>query len=121
MRRFIEELKDFSRKGDWILLILCLLTAFGGLVVIASATNAPKFEGNLRYILIQFAAIVLGIMMYAVVSSIDVESLQEHRGAMVVLSGLLPCPEKRAKQKPLCREPGTEVLFVNQKAIKRSC
>lgn len=30
-------------------------------------------------------------------------------------------PEKRAKQKPLCREPGTEVLFVNQKAIKRSC
>ena len=29
MRRFIEELKDFPRKGDWILLILCLLTAFG--------------------------------------------------------------------------------------------
>ena len=89
MRRFIEELKDFSRKGDWILLILCLLTAFGGLVVIASATNAPKFEGNLRYILIQFAAIVLGIMMYAVVSSIDVESLQEHRGAMVVFNTIL--------------------------------
>ena len=89
MRRFIEELKDFPRKGDWILLILCLLTAFGGLVVIASATNAPKFEGNLRYILIQFAAIVLGIMMYAVVSSIDVESLQEHRGAMVVFNTIL--------------------------------
>ena len=89
MRRFIEELKDFPRQGDWILLILCLLTAFGGLVVIASATNAPKFEGNLRYILIQFAAIVLGIMMYAVVSSIDVESLQEHRGAMVVFNTIL--------------------------------
>ena len=25
------------------------------------------------------------------------------------------------KQKPLCRLPGTEVLFVNQTAIKRSC
>lgn len=48
-----------------------------------------------------------------------------HRGSILppcaILSGLLPCPEKRAKQKPLCREPGTEVLFVNQKAIKRSC
>ena len=30
-------------------------------------------------------------------------------------------PIKRAKQKPLCRRSGTGVLFVNQKAIKRSC
>ena len=89
MRRFIEELKDFPKKGDWVLLILCMMTALGGLVVIASATNAPKFEGNLRYILIQLAAIALGVMMYAVVSSIDVESLQEHRGAMVIFNTIL--------------------------------
>ena len=89
MRRFIEELKDFPKKGDWVLLILCMMTALGGLVVIASATNAPKFEGNLRYILIQLAAIALGVMMYAVVSSIDVESLQEHRGAMVIFNTVL--------------------------------
>ena len=72
MHRFFEELKDFPKKGDWVLLILCVITAFGGLVVIASATNAPKFDGNLRYILIQLVAIMLGIGMYAVVSSIDV-------------------------------------------------
>ena len=89
MHRFIEELKDFPRKGDWVLLILCVITAFGGLVVIASATNAPKFEGNLRYILIQLVAILLGMMMYAIVSSIDVESLQEHRGAMVIFNTIL--------------------------------
>ena len=89
MHRFFEELKDFPKKGDWVLLILCMMTSFGGLVVIASATNAPKFEGNLRYILIQLAAIALGIMMYAIVSSIDVESLQEHRGAMVIFNTIL--------------------------------
>ena len=89
MHRFFEELKDFSKKGDWVLLILCVITAFGGLVVIASATNAPKFDGNLRYILIQLVAIMLGIGMYAVVSSIDVEALQEHRMAMVIFNTVL--------------------------------
>ncbi len=89
MHRFFEELKDFPKKGDWVLLILCVITAFGGLVVIASATNAPKFDGNLRYILIQLVAIMLGIGMYAVVSSIDVEALQEHRMAMVIFNTVL--------------------------------
>ena len=89
MHRFFEELKDFPKKGDWVLLILCVITALGGLVVIASATNAPKFDGNLRYILIQLVAIMLGIGMYAVVSSIDVEALQEHRMAMVIFNTVL--------------------------------
>ena len=40
MRRFIEELKDFPKKGDWVLLILCLVTSGFGEIVIASATNA---------------------------------------------------------------------------------
>ena len=89
MHRFFEELKDFPKKGDWVLLILCVITALGGLVVIASATNAPKFDGNLRYILIQLVAIMLGIGMYAVISSIDVEALQEHRMAMVIFNTVL--------------------------------
>ena len=37
MHRFIEELKDFSKKADWVLLIMCLVTAGFGLIVIASA------------------------------------------------------------------------------------
>ena len=30
MRRFLEELKDFRKKGDWVLLILCLIRAVVG-------------------------------------------------------------------------------------------
>ena len=60
-----------------------------GCVVIASATNAPKFDGNLRYILIQILAICLGIFMYALVSSVDLETLSEHRMAMVTFNTLL--------------------------------
>ena len=86
MRRFIEELKDFPKKGDWVLLILCLVTSGFGEIVIASATNAPKFGSNVKYILIQLLAIMLGIMMYAVVSSIDVDFISEHRGVLVAFN-----------------------------------
>ena len=89
MHRFIEELKDFSKKADWVLLILCLVTAGFGLIVIASATNAPKFEGNARYIIIQLVAIGLGVLMFAMVSSIDVDVISEHRMAMLVFNTVL--------------------------------
>ena len=48
MRHFKEELSDFSKKGDWFLPILCLITAGFGCIAVASATNADKFEGNAR-------------------------------------------------------------------------
>ena len=89
MHRYIEELKDFSKKADWVLLILCLITAGFGLIVIASATNAPKFEGNARYIIIQLVAIGLGVLMFALVSSIDVDVISEHRMAMLVFNTVL--------------------------------
>ncbi len=89
MRRFFQELKDFPKKCDWVLLMLCLITAAFGLVVIASATSADKFEGNARYIIIQLAAILLGVGAYAVMSSIDIESMSENRNWLVAFNCLL--------------------------------
>lgn len=86
MRQFKDELKDFTKKGDWVLLILCLITAGFGCIIIASATNAAKFEGNFRYIVIQLAAIVIGVLLYAVVSSVDLEFLSEHQFALVAFN-----------------------------------
>ena len=42
MRQYLEELKDFPKKCDWVLLILCLITSAFGCVAIASATSAGK-------------------------------------------------------------------------------
>lgn len=89
MHRYFEELKDFSKKGDWILLILCLVTSGFGGIMIASATNADKFGGNLKYIIIQLVATILGVIMFALVSSIDVDVMSEHRGAMVAFNVML--------------------------------
>ena len=86
MRRFFEELNDFFKKGDMVLLILCLITSGFGLVIIASATSAEKFDGNLRYIVVQLLAIVIGVTIYAIFSSIDMEFLQESRNLMVAFN-----------------------------------
>ena len=89
MRRFLQELQDFPKKCDWILLLLCLITAAFGCIVLASATSAAKFEGNARYIIIQLASIMLGVMAYAVMSSIDIESMSERRNLLVAFNLLL--------------------------------
>ena len=74
------------RKGDMILLLLCLiLTAFGCLMI-ASTKNAVGFT---RYVTVQCAATILGVIMYAVVSSIDVEFMSEHRNKLVIFNILL--------------------------------
>ena len=89
MRQFFDELKDFFKKGDMVLLVLCLVTSGLGVVIISSATSADKFGSNLRYILVQLLAIVLGVLIYAIFSSIDMEFLQENRNLMVALNVFL--------------------------------
>lgn len=89
MRRFTEELKDFVKKGDMFLLVLCMIVAGFGLVCIASATSADKFGGNVRYIVMQLASIISGIVLYALISSVDLEYLSEHRMALVIFNCVL--------------------------------
>ena len=86
MRRYIEELKDFMKKGDMVLLVLCLVVAGFGVICIASATSAEKFGSNIKYLVIQVVSIGLGTIMYAMVSSIDLDFLSEHRGIMVAFN-----------------------------------
>lgn len=89
MRHYFEELKDFFKKGDIFLLVLCLIVSGFGLVCIASATSADKFDGNFRYLAVQTVSIGLGVLMYALVSSVDLDFLSEHRGMMVAFNCLL--------------------------------
>ena len=86
MRHYIEELKDFFKKGDMVLLVLCLVVAGFGVICIASATSAEKFGGNFKYLAIQIISLGLGVLMYALVSSIDLDYLSEHRGLMVAFN-----------------------------------
>ncbi len=83
MRKFFQEFLDFFRKGDLVLLALCLLTTAFGLVAITSATN---FLGAPRFIIVQIVATVLGIGLYAVISSIDLDLIMEYRVVLVIFN-----------------------------------
>ena len=89
MNQFISELKNFPKKCDWLLLLLCFVTSSFGCVVIGSATSADKFGSNFRYIAIQVGATIIGIMAFAVVSSIDVEVMSEYRYLLVAFNTFL--------------------------------
>ena len=89
MRRYLEELRDFTKKCDWVLLILLLIVSGFGCVCIASATNAPKFDGAVRYVVLQIVAIALGVLIFAMVSAIDLDVLSEYRLGLVAFNVLL--------------------------------
>ena len=83
MRQFFDELKSFPRRGDMILLLLCIVTSAFGCLVISSAT---AHTGSSRFLLVQIAAICIGIGVYALVSSVDISFLSENRRWLFILN-----------------------------------
>ena len=86
MRQFFSEFKNFFRRGDMVLLFLCVGTSAFGCLVIASATN---HMGYTRYVAVQIFAILAGILCYAIVSSIDIRGIAERRGWLVLFNTAL--------------------------------
>ena len=80
---FLRELKSFFRKGDMILLTLCLTTSAFGCLIIASTNN---YRGFTRYVFMQILAIAIGVFAYAFMSSLDLEKLSEHRVILIGVS-----------------------------------
>ena len=88
MRRYLQRFTEAFKKGDKVLLLLCIVATAFGCLMIASTTNATS-TGTLRYLLVQIGASIAGIIGYVVISSIDTETLAEHRNGLVFLNTLL--------------------------------
>ena len=87
LRRIWQGFRNFLRTGDMVLLVMCLSISAFGCLVIASTNYARGFG---RYVLVQLAAVGLGVLFFAVMSSIDLEFFSEHRRALTVFClGLL--------------------------------
>ena len=83
MRQFFNEFKNFFRKGDMVLLLLCMITTAFGCLMISSST---AHMGAVRHVIIQIVAAAMGIFFYAVISSIDLEAMAEQRTLLVVFN-----------------------------------
>ncbi len=87
MRKIRQGIQNFFRTGDMILLVMCLAISAFGCLIIASTNNYRDFT---KYVLVQVLGIGLGVLSYAIMSSIDLEFFAEHRVALVIFSmGLL--------------------------------
>ena len=86
MGRYFRKFANAFRKGDLVLLFMCLALNIFGILMIASTTNQM---GPVRYLIIQSVAACLGIFMYVLVSSIDTEFMSEHRYWLVVFNCFL--------------------------------
>lgn len=86
MQRIIHILQTFWKKGDLVLLFLCLLTTGFGCVIIASATN---YLGSSRFLTVQLAATILGVLCYVLLTSVDVEILAERREILFAIDAIL--------------------------------
>ena len=95
MNRYIQQVRQAIRKGDWVLLLLCIITTVYGCLIIASATN---YLESFRYTGMQILGAAIGIILFALVSSVDVEFMMEQRIWLVLfnilfLSLLIPFGE----------------------------
>lgn len=75
MFRITDTLRTFFRKGDVLLLVLCLIASGFGLILIYSAT---QYDPDLRtYPFKQAAFICLGVVVYVILSFVDIELFTE--------------------------------------------
>lgn len=68
MSALFSPFREFVRKGDLVLLTLCLLASGYGLALIYSAT---QYTGRTRYVFVQLIAIALGVLVYMLLTFVD--------------------------------------------------
>lgn len=83
MRKLNGWIRAFLKKGDLLLLFLCVVTTVFGIVIVASATN---HLGSSRYVIIQSAALLLGVLLYFIVTLVDVDIFASQRTLLTIFN-----------------------------------
>ncbi|NBI66202.1 cell division protein FtsW [Pseudoflavonifractor sp. 60] len=78
-------IKEFFKKGDVILLGLCLAASIFGLALVFSATQYLGEGRWMRFVLVQFAAIVLGVLAYMLLTFVDFQLFVEKRWKLLLI------------------------------------
>ena len=87
MGHYLNQIRDSLRKGDMILLLMCIIVNTFGCLMISSATQV--YGSGARYVIIQVSAALIGILVFALISSIDAEFFSEHRTVLVLFNMFL--------------------------------
>lgn len=74
MSVLFSPIREFIRKGDLILLSLCMAASGYGLLLIYSAT---RYQDNNKAILVQLVGILLGVIGYIIITFLDLQLFTE--------------------------------------------
>ena len=77
LNRLKAILIDFIQQADLLLLGLCSAATLYGLVLIFSATRYMTPEKGMRRMIIQSAALLLGVGVYIFISMVDLEMIMK--------------------------------------------
>jgi len=76
--------REFFKKGDVLLLVLCLAASGFGLALIFSATQYFGETRWMRFVFVQFAAICLGTAAYMLLTFVDFQLFVEKRWKLLL-------------------------------------
>lgn len=84
MSTLFSPIRVFFKKGDVLLLLLCLAASGFGLVLIFSATQYLGEGRWMRFIFVQFIAICLGVIAYMLLTFVDFQLFVEKRWKLLL-------------------------------------
>ena len=85
MKKFANRLLEIFKKGDMILLALCVASSVFGIVMIYAATY---IESNTRMIVIQTGSLLAGILVYLGMTALDIDILAGQRTLLFLFNTL---------------------------------
>ena len=84
MRRLMAKSLDVIKHADLVLLALCVVTSLFGIVMIYAASYA--WGEPSRYIIIQLGCVLAGIVIYFILTAIDVQVIAGQRTILVLFN-----------------------------------
>ena len=85
MKRLRPYIKDFFRRADILLLVLCMICALFGIVMISSATATNK-AGSFKFVFVQSFSMFVGIFLFVLLTILDIDLLTDKWILLVGLS-----------------------------------
>ena len=76
MRRMWNAIRKFCREADMLLFCLCIAASLFGLVLVFSAVQTSAHP--LRYIAVQSAAMMIGAVLFILLSVLDIYDLSDY-------------------------------------------
>lgn len=83
MKKLTAKISDIFKKGDMVLLALCVVTTLYGIVMIAATTAE---EGTSRYIIIQTGTLIFGVLAYLALTAFDIDILAGQRTLLTLFN-----------------------------------